>query len=152
MRVFGGGLGSMLSLVVVLAAVAACGEDEAKVSSNSDVYCPGYDDQCGASSCSTVCNDVMPSAFSSCWLYACGAAVNRCDGEEPGNKSILSCAQDQGWNVACQQLQNHCNTCAANAPARCQMVVVANKANECIHLLAALDSSVDGCTDPNPAP
>lgn len=149
MRVFGGGLGLFLSLMLV-AMAAACGEDEVKVSRNSDVYCPGYDDQCGPSTCGTTCNDVMPSAFSTCWLYACGAAINKCDGEEPGNSSILSCAQDQGWNVACQQLQNKCNTCIDNRPARCQSVVVANKADACIDMLAALASSVDGCTDPTP--
>ncbi len=148
MRAFVVALGWLLSMVVL----AGCGEDELKVSSDSDVYCPGYDDQCGPSTCGTTCRDVMPSAFSSCWLYACGAAVNKCDGEEPGNRSILSCAQDQGWNVACQQLSNQCNTCTDNRPARCSMVIGANKSDDCIDMLAALDSSIDGCTDPNAAP
>lgn len=145
MRVFVGGLGLLMVMV------AACGSDEEiQVSSDSAVYCAGYDDQCGPSTCSVTCNRVMPSAFSPCWLYACGAAVNKCDNEEPGNRSILGCAQDQGWNVACQQLQNQCNNCGDARPARCQTIVGANNADACINLLAGLDQSTDGCTDPTP--
>jgi hypothetical protein len=145
-------VGWALGCALVIALMGCSEEKAAKVSSDSDVYCPGYEENCGVSACTTVCGNVAPSGFSSCWIYACGATIDVCDGEEPGNESLLKCAQDEGWNAACRQLGNYCNAnCSANPPTRCAMVSNSNDDDACIDLLVALDESADGCTDPTPA-
>lgn len=148
MRVRGFGVG----LWLVLALGACGGDEEVSVSTNSSVYCAGYTNACGANDCVRDCGGgVMPSTFAPrCAIYACGAATGTCEGDEPGDRGLLSCAQDQGWTIACQQLNLQCSSCAPNAPARCATVPNAGNNAACINMLAAIDGSADGCTDPTP--
>jgi len=69
-------------------------------SHNAADWCQRYADLCPAenfdvSACIARCSQSMTS--DDCWFPACGVEVGKCDGQEPGDGSILACGERHGW-------------------------------------------------------
>lgn len=137
-----------LLFVLPLLSLVACSDDRRTGGgSAAGDFCEAYASMCTVEpeleACNMICaNGTDPTGDESCWFKACGVMTGKCDGEEPGDPSILLCGIDNGWydpTGECDSLATDCELCPTpEESTECMSVAAAGDDRECVAARARL--------------